>query len=325
MSPRTYVCARASGPPQIDGRLDKPFWARAGWSEPFLDILGVEGPTPWFKTRMKMLWDDSFLYIGAELEEPHVWGSLTVRDSVIFNDNDFEIFIDPDGDNHLYGELEINALNTVWDLLLVRPYRDAGPIINGWDIAGLQHAVWVDGTLNDPSDTDRGWSLEVAIPWKALKELSGPMACPPKVGDQWRANFSRVQWEHEVVNGMYRRVAGKPEENWVWSPQGVVDMHRPEEWGILQFGQTAEDAVLPYVGLAERRELMRVYYAQKAFHSQHGRYASSIGELGMHSAAVVKSAGRFWSGVLGDWQVDHESRLVRLSQVRDVDRPSASQ
>ena len=56
-----------------------------------------------------MLWDDQFFYVGAELEEPHVWATLTERDSVIFHDNDFEVFIDPDGDTHLYYELEMNA------------------------------------------------------------------------------------------------------------------------------------------------------------------------------------------------------------------------
>ena len=43
------------------------------------------------------------------------------------------MFIDPDGDNHLYYEFEINALNTVWDLLLPKPYRDGGPALNGWE------------------------------------------------------------------------------------------------------------------------------------------------------------------------------------------------
>ena len=88
-----------------------------------------------------MLWDDTYLYVGALLEEPHVWGTLTKHDSVIFKDNDFEIFIDPDGDNHEYYEIEINALNTEWDLFLTKPYRDGGPAINEWEIPGLKTAV----------------------------------------------------------------------------------------------------------------------------------------------------------------------------------------
>ena len=63
-----------------------------------------------------MLWDDEYFYFAAELIEDQIWATLTERDSVIFYDNDFEIFIDPDGDSHQYYEFEINALNTVWDL-----------------------------------------------------------------------------------------------------------------------------------------------------------------------------------------------------------------
>ena len=81
----------------------------------------------------KMLWDDDYFYIGAYIEEPNVWATLTKRDSIIFQDNDFEIFIDPDGDSHNYYELEMNALNTVWDLFLVKPYRDGGPALHAWD------------------------------------------------------------------------------------------------------------------------------------------------------------------------------------------------
>ena len=72
---------------------------------------------------MKMLWDDEALYIAAEIEEPHVWATITEHDAVIFQDPDFEVFLDPDGDNHNYAELELNAKNTTWDLLLTKPAR----------------------------------------------------------------------------------------------------------------------------------------------------------------------------------------------------------
>jgi hypothetical protein len=75
---------------------------------------------------MKMVWDDEYLYVAAEMEEPDIWATLTERDSVIFHDNDFEVFIDPDGDTHAYYELEVNALATAWDLMLLKPYRDGG-------------------------------------------------------------------------------------------------------------------------------------------------------------------------------------------------------
>src|SRR5687768_640330 len=119
--PLVYSCVR--GTPVIDGRIDDVAWEQAAWAADFVDIEGSLKPLPRFKTRAKMLWDDDYFYIAAEMEEPHVWGTLTEHDSVIFYDNDFEVFIDPDGDNHNYYEFEINALNTGWDLRLPKPYR----------------------------------------------------------------------------------------------------------------------------------------------------------------------------------------------------------
>jgi hypothetical protein len=310
VKPKTYVCPRAIGPARIDGDVTKQFWSATSWTTPFVDILGDSGPQPRYETRVKMLWDDEHLYIAAQLEEPHVWGTLTERDSVIFHDNDFEVFIDPDGDNHLYAELEINALNTVWDLLLVRPYRDGGPAINGWDIKGLQTAVQVQGTLNDPSDVDVGWSAEIALPFKALKEISA-VSCPPAVGHQWRINFSRVQWEHDVVAGKYRKVPDKPEANWVWSPQPAVDMHRPEAWGILQFGNTAADTELLYPGLEEREALMSLYYAQREYRKRNGSYAQSLADLAILDSCIKLSASaNRWEARLAHWSIDESSRIL---------------
>ncbi len=205
--PKGYVAYRAAEPVTIDGKIDEKAWQAVPWTEAFVDIEGNRKPLPQYQTRAKMLWDDHYFYIAAQLEEPHVWGSLTKHDAVIFQDNDFEVFIDPDGDTHEYYEIEINALNTEWDLFLGKPYRDGGPAVNEWEIPGLKTAVHVEGTLNDPSDADRFWSVEFAIPWKVLAEYAHRPA-PPRDGDQWRINFSRVEWRQEVKDGKYRKVPG---------------------------------------------------------------------------------------------------------------------
>ena len=92
----------------------------------------------------------------------------------------------------------------------------------------------VRGTLGDPSNVDQGWTMELAIPHAALAEHAG-VPLPPRPGDTWRINFSRVQWEHDVVDGTYVKRPDTPEHNWVWSPHFAVDMHRPWLWGYLEF------------------------------------------------------------------------------------------
>lgn len=282
MNPKGYVCYRAGTPLVIDGCLDKPAWDAASWTDDFVDIEADTQPLPPLRTRVKMLWDDTYFYIAAQMEEPHVWATLTKHDSVIFQDNDFEIFIDPDGDNHDYYEIEINALNTVWDLRLVKPYRDGGPALNEWEIPGLKTEVWIDGTLNDPRDRDQGWCVELAIPWQVLGQYAR-CPSPPADGDQWRVNFSRVEWDVMPLDGRYDKVPNRPEHNWVWSPQGVVDMHQPERWGFVQFTTLppATAVFRPDPSLAARDYLMQVYHAQQAFRREQGRWASSFAELGL--------------------------------------------
>src|SRR5512147_1593952 len=91
-TPKGYVCLKSSGPITVDGQLWEPAWKRARWTSDFTDIEGTLKPPPRYRTRVKMLWDDRFLYVGALLEEPRVRATLTKRDTVIFYDNDFEVF-----------------------------------------------------------------------------------------------------------------------------------------------------------------------------------------------------------------------------------------
>lgn len=150
-----------------------------------MDIEGDLKPLRRFRARVRMLWHDDCLYIGAELEEPHVWGSLTEHECVIYHDNDFKILLDPNGACQYYVELELTVLNTTWDLMLTRPYRAGGQRINGWELHGIRTAILIDGTLNDPWDTDRRWTSEIAIPWSSLEDVTG-RNLPPHDGDQWR-------------------------------------------------------------------------------------------------------------------------------------------
>ena len=299
--PKGYVCLRAALPVTIDGKLDDDAWSNAAWTDKFVDIEGAAKPLPRFATRVKMLWDDKYFYIGARLEEPHVWASLTKHDAVIFQDPDFEVFIDPDGDNHEYYELEVNALGTEWDLLLDKPYRDGGPARNEWEVPGLCVATHVDGTINNPSDKDIGWTVELAIPWDVLGKHAHRPA-PPHDGDVWRVNFSRVEWRIDVIDGKYVKVPKKPEDNWVWSPQYAVDMHRPEMWGYVQFSTktTEPPAFTADPSRPVRDYLMRVYSAQKAYRSRHGRYASTFRELGVGTFSAEFPDAGFIAGGMGD-------------------------
>ena len=134
----------------------------------------------------------------------------------------------------------MNALGTPWDLMLMKPYRDGGPAINGWDIAGLKVGVDVRGTINQPGDRDDGWTVELALPWKILREAAPDHrgADSPAISGASTSRASSGRWTSSTAATSSARSRAEdplPEDNWVWSPQGAVDMHMPERWGYVQF------------------------------------------------------------------------------------------
>lgn len=292
LQPPVYFCPRAVGPLQLDGDIRKPFWRNVPFTRDFLDISGPDFPTPRFRTRAKLCWDDRYLYIAALLEGDEIWANLTQRDEVIYFDNDFEVFLDPSSSTHHYLELEMNARNTQWDLLLTRPYRDGGHSVSCWDIKGVETAVHIEGELNCPQADNRWWSVEIRLPFAPLMETYSrqqnppelarcyPCRTAPRTGEFWRVNFSRVQWQ---VDGGYRKRTGAdgqplPEDNWVWAPTGLIDIHCPEFWGFVFFTEHGEPCPVPE---DERRKLTlrRLYYAQHAYRAAHGCFCADMAAL----------------------------------------------
>ncbi|MFC1526090.1 SUMF1/EgtB/PvdO family nonheme iron enzyme [Candidatus Latescibacterota bacterium] len=242
--PRTYVCYRASGPIAIDGRLDEKAWRDAQWSQLFEDHQAPYAPPPWKTTRFKMLYDDEFLYFGAELQEENVWGTLTERDCVIYHDNDFEIFLNPTADGVGYYEFEMNALNTVWDMFHETDYHRASALHTLYDVTAVRHAVDVQGTLNYHHDEDVGWTVEVRWPLTSLLERNDRVKLPIERGDMWRLNFSRVQYMHIYDRLVPAMVPKSPCEDWIWQSTGTGDLHNPEMWGKVLFSDRTAGTVL---------------------------------------------------------------------------------
>ena len=285
-SPEKYIAYKTTETLCIDGKLDEDDWNKTQWTKRFIDIEGFLGPLPKYETKVKMLWDENYLYFGVWLEEPNIWATLTVRESIIFHDNDFEIFIDPDGDTHNYIEYEINAFGTEWDLFMCRPYRDRCAANSKWNIDGVNAVIGIQGTVNDPYDTDTCWFIEVAMPWKSLIEHSASKKIPID-GEQWRMNFSRVQWETDIIQGKYvkqkdKSGKSKPAQNWVWSPQGVVAMHQPETWGYVQFSELVAGSQVPFINRYEdniKWNLRQLYYMQRSYHSKFQTYSDDFKKL----------------------------------------------
>ena len=252
-----YTAYRAEGPIAVDGHLDEESWIKAPRSPRFSDL--VNGNEGIHDTRAAVLWDDDYLYVGYWIEEPFLEATLTERDAPIYQDNDVELFIAvADG----YYEFEIHSFGTIYEVFFlweqiyqqkgydkipefsrdpeqVLPfhgvgYKDhpRGPRIGywNWDLPGLKTAVHLDGTINNNSDRDRGWTVELAVPWSGLTWVAhgDGRACPPNSGDTWRMDFSRFNQYKEAP-------PATDHGGWAWSPHGVWDSHVPEVFPHITF------------------------------------------------------------------------------------------
>lgn len=292
---RNYTVIRSTSEINIDGKSLESSWNQAKWTEEFEDIEGDLKPAPKFRTRAKMLWDDENLYILAELEEPHIWSYIEKQDAIVYHENDFEVFIDPDCDTRNYFEIEINARNTLFDLMMPQPYRSGGPPVISWNADSIKTAISVDGTINNPSDTDKKWVVEMAIPFESLRLGLGNVV--PENGQIWKINFSRVEWQTEIKDGKYGRKTDSetgrliPEDNWVWSPIGIINMHYPERWGMIQFSQNpvdkGQEKFHPDARWKFQKYLWLIFYKQAKYRAKKGKYATDLTEINLPESFSV--------------------------------------
>ncbi|CAE8625929.1 unnamed protein product [Polarella glacialis] len=116
---------------QIDGHLDEPAWAD-DYSKRF---TGHENPS-----KVKVRWDEHFLYVAAELRSKHVAATVTGHcDDLSSNvwtgtpvlpyfDDDFEVFVDASQSNYFYVEYEMNARNATYGTLWTLPQAGLGSV-----------------------------------------------------------------------------------------------------------------------------------------------------------------------------------------------------
>lgn len=260
-----YTAYRVDEPLAIDGQLREASWQHAPRSPRFVDL--ISGARPIHDTYSAILWDDRALYVGFWVEEPFVTAYLTERDSLIYEDNDIEIFI---AGQDTYYEFEMNAFGTVYEVFFIwkeayarggydrvpefqrdRPGVEAfngvgftthprGPRIGywNWDFPGLQSAVHVDGTINQNDDRDRGWRAAVALPWAGMKWLAHAdgRSLPPKDGDTWRMDFSRFNHYKEAP-------PAQDSGGWAWGAHGIWDSHIPELFPYIHFSEQVVTSV----------------------------------------------------------------------------------
>jgi len=184
-----YICRRTPQPIIIDGRLDEPVWSRAPAVGDFV-LADGEGQ-PQLPTEVRACWDSSYLYVAFVCVDTDIWGTLRQRDDPLYEEEVCEAFLSSGGDVTKYYEFNFSPHNVVFDAKVECPESGDRRFMKNdptWDCQGLRSAVQVVGTLDDHSDVDERWTVEVALPFSEI----GRQGQPPRDGETWRANFYRI-------------------------------------------------------------------------------------------------------------------------------------
>ncbi len=216
---RTAECRWAGGDIKIDGLADEPAWKNAQVLDKFVAFWAHRKPKT--STKARLLWDDKYLYFTAEMEDTDLYADVKERNGMTWSNDVFELFFKPHADKLAYYEFQVNAANTPLELYF--PSRGSGGYQRFAPLTrlGMESAVKLDGTLNDYSDQDKGWTVEGRIPWTGFTAAGGK----PKAGDKWRFSLCRydysVSFDHPELSST--------------SALTVSDFHRYEDFGELTF------------------------------------------------------------------------------------------
>ena len=218
---------------KLDGKLDEPAWKTAASTGPLVDVRTGE-PNKAFPVNgeVKLLWSDAGMYVGFSVADTDLIGGFKKgeQDPHLWTKDTVEIMVDPDGDgdNKDYYEIQINPQNLVFDSQF-DAYNEPKVEPNGpfghqeWS-ANLKSAVTLDGTVDKSTDEDRGYTVEVLIPWKSFGKAQ---KLPPEVGSSWRINFyamknnGGVAWSPILGQGNFHKASrfGRV----VWSKKGAAE------------------------------------------------------------------------------------------------------
>ncbi len=173
----------------IDGMLDEPSWQTADTTTHFQNKWPIDKGLPPLQTKVKVTYDDDFLYIGAVCYEdsPNYIIQTLKRDANVWSSDGLMVILDPVNQQSNGFMFYTNALGVKTDGLISASTRD--PISRDWDNKWI---VKVSRTVKGD------WTAEIAIPFKTLRYEGGLK--------EWGINFLRA----DVGNNMYSTWAHVP-------------------------------------------------------------------------------------------------------------------
>lgn len=215
----TAKAVKVSAPVQLDGRLEEEFYQRAPRIYLKNSMTKEVIADPKYTTYAQVGYSDTHLHLAFTSHDPNIHTKYTKRDEHLWEEEVIEVFIDTDESPTNYVELNVSPRNVIYDSYIDNSDKFTAEATKVFNLAGVQTAVQVKGTLND-AQPDQWWTTEISIPFKDLVKDFNPARLPQM---QWKINFYRLNDD-----------AGSDLKYMAWSPtQGSY--HQPAKFGTLIF------------------------------------------------------------------------------------------
>ncbi len=221
-----FKVARTNTPMVIDGKLNEEAWQKTE-SRSLNYFYRVEKPTDQQNTVFRMLWDEENLYVFFACEDQYITARERKRDGRPYLDDCAEIFLIPvpDSLNVHYG-FELNLYKASNDFIYLNNfYQGRNAAVRSYN-PDFEVEVTVDGTVNDNTDLDKGWNMEMALPLTLFKGMD--RFSPVKEGNQW--GFLAIRQERNDAEGN-RRITST-----IFPIYDIdKDVHQPNRFGLMEF------------------------------------------------------------------------------------------
>ena len=217
---------KTTQPIVVDGKMNEEAWSKTEKRD-FDYFYRIEKPDDRQITTLRMLWDDENLYLFYDMKDKYLTVRETNRDGQPYFDDCAELFLitAPDSlDTHFGYELNLNKASNDF-IYFNNFYAGEDVVFKDFD-PDFEVEVTYNGTLNDNSDIDLGWTMEIAIPMANFGKLGDVV--PAESGNRWA--FLAVRQDRNDHEGTRRSTS---------TIFPIYDLsknvHQPNRFGLLEF------------------------------------------------------------------------------------------
>jgi len=224
----SYTAQRRIDTITVDGNLTEASWAGAVSTSVLTLWNGNPAPVS-LQTTAKIVWDDQYLFVAFDAKDPDVYATYAGRDVRCWEQDAFEVFVTVPGTTG-YVETDGSPMGAVWDGYFTNVFQGLG---GSYNLAGLQVAGRVNGTVNNSASQDIGFTSEMRIPFADIYQ--GVPGGHPTQGTQLRLNLYRINWNTPTTQG--GPGAAGSDTYYAWSPVSGASpaFHQPTKFGTVTF------------------------------------------------------------------------------------------